>query len=99
MHVFSITAGRQVKSSQVQHARSQTARPLRLVSPTHQVTDRLATTGLLMVLSKEYPEYFYHCMGLVLLDIASHWLQMYSQLLTEKKSHKDVDTSAFFLLR
>lgn len=52
-----------------------------------------------MVLSREYPAYFYHCMGLMLLDIASHWLQMYSQLLAEKASHKDVDTSAFFLLR
>jgi len=63
------------------------------------VTDRLATAGLLMVLSREYPAYFYHCMALVLLDIASHWLQMYSQLLANKTSHKDVDTSAFVLLR
>jgi CDP-diacylglycerol--inositol 3-phosphatidyltransferase len=52
-----------------------------------------------MVLSREYPAYFYHCMALVLLDIASHWLQMYSQLLANKTSHKDVDTSAFVLLR
>ena len=37
--------------------------------PASQVTDRLATAGLLMVLSKEYPAYFFHCMGLVLLDI------------------------------
>ena len=39
------------------------------LGPASQVTDRLATAGLLMVLSKEYPAYFYHCMGLVLLDI------------------------------
>lgn len=64
-----------------------------------QVTDRLATVGLLMVLSVKNRAYFFHCMGLVLLDIASHWLQMYSQLLSAKQSHKDVDSSAFFVLR
>ena len=39
------------------------------------------------------------CVALVLLDVGSHWLQMYSQLLASKSSHKDVDRSAFFLLR
>jgi len=29
-----------------------------------------------------------YSMALILLDIASHWLQMYSQLLTNKTSHK-----------
>ena len=52
------------------------------------MTDRLSTTALLMVLAREYPPYFFHCMALILLDIASHWLQMYSQLLTNKTSHK-----------
>ena len=67
--------------------------------PAPKVTDRLATTGLLMVLSRLYPERFFLCVALVLLDVGSHWLQMYSQLLASKSSHKDVDRSAFFLLR
>jgi|TARA_B100001540_G_scaffold223541_1_gene197774 CDP-diacylglycerol--inositol 3-phosphatidyltransferase len=52
-----------------------------------------------MVLSRLYPERFFLCVALVLLDVGSHWLQMYSQLLASKSSHKDVDRSAFFLLR
>jgi CDP-diacylglycerol--inositol 3-phosphatidyltransferase len=64
-----------------------------------QVTDRLATTGLLMVLSREYPPWFFTCVALVALDIGSHWLQMYAQLLKNRTSHKDVDKSSFFILR
>lgn len=63
------------------------------------MTDRLATTGLLMVLSREYPNWFFTCVSLVALDIGSHWLQMYAQLLRNKSSHKDVDESSFFILR
>ena len=48
-------------------------------TPSPQVTDRLATAGLLMVLSREYPDHFFACLSLVLLDIGSHWLQMYSR--------------------
>lgn len=77
--------------------------PLRLgvprPAPSPQVTDRLATTGLLMVLSREYPDHFFACLSLVLLDIGSHWLQMYSQLLASKSSHKDVDPTANVILR
>ena len=47
-----------------------------------------------MVLSREYPDHFFACLSLVLLDIGSHWLQMYSQLLASKSSHKDVDPTA-----
>ena len=68
-------------------------------APSPQVTDRLATTGLLMVLSREYPDHFFACLSLVLLDIGSHWLQMYSQLLASKSSHKDVDPTANVILR
>lgn len=63
------------------------------------MTDRLATTGLLMVLSREYPAWFFTCVSLVALDIGSHWLQMYAQLLRNKSSHKDVDPSSFFILK
>ena len=68
-------------------------------TPSPQVTDRLATAGLLMVLSREYPDHFFACLSLVLLDIGSHWLQMYSQLLASKSSHKDVDPTANVILR
>ena len=63
------------------------------------MTDRLATAGLLMVLSREYPDHFFACLSLVLLDIGSHWLRMYSQLLASKSSHKDVDPAANVILR
>lgn len=63
------------------------------------MTDRLATTGLLMVLSREYPPWFFTCVSLVALDIGSHWLQMYAQLLKNRTSHKDVDQSSFFIVR
>mmetsp|Transcript_1373 Transcript_1373/g.5978 ORF Transcript_1373/g.5978 Transcript_1373/m.5978 type:complete len:264 (+) Transcript_1373:50-841(+) len=63
------------------------------------VTDRLATTGLLMVVSREYPNWFFTCVSLVALDIGSHWLQMYAQILRNKSSHKDVDEGSFFILR
>ena len=52
-----------------------------------------------MVLSREYPDHFFACLSLVLLDIGSHWLQMYSQLLASKSSHKDVDPTANAILR
>jgi CDP-diacylglycerol--inositol 3-phosphatidyltransferase len=52
-----------------------------------------------MVLSREYPPWFFTCVALVALDIGSHWLQMYAQLLKNRTSHKDVDKSSFFILR
>ena len=56
-----------------------------------------------MVLSREYPNWFFTCVSLVALDIGSHWLQMYAQLLRNKSSHKDVDelyyTNRIFILR
>ena len=52
-----------------------------------------------MVLSREYPAWFFTCVSLVALDVGSHWLQMYAQLLRNKSSHKDVDRSSFFILK
>ncbi|GAQ84622.1 phosphatidylinositol synthase [Klebsormidium nitens] len=63
------------------------------------VTDRVSTAGLLLVLSHLYKDYWLACLGLLVLDVASHWLQMYSTFLVSKTSHKDVDARAFFLLR
>jgi CDP-diacylglycerol--inositol 3-phosphatidyltransferase len=63
------------------------------------VTDRLATAGLLMVLSAKFPEWFFACLALLLLDIGSHWLQMYTSVLASRKSHKDVAANANIILR
>ena len=63
------------------------------------VTDRLATAGLLMVLSAKFPEWFFTCLALLLLDIGSHWLQMYTSVLASRKSHKDVGANANIILR
>ncbi|KAJ7528666.1 hypothetical protein O6H91_15G012800 [Diphasiastrum complanatum] len=68
------------------------------------VTDRVSTAGLLVVLSHLYSSclcrsYFGLFLGLLVLDIASHWLQMYSTFLSSKTSHKDVEDSKSMLLR
>ena len=52
-----------------------------------------------MVVSREYPNWFFTCVSLVALDIGSHWLQTYAQILRNKSSHKDVDPGSFFILR
>ena len=63
------------------------------------VTDRLATTGLLIILSNMYRDAQFACILLIFLDISSHWLQMHSQLAIGKKGHKDMHESRFRLLR
>jgi len=63
------------------------------------VTDRLATTGLLIILSNMYRDAQFACILLIFLDISSHWLQMHSQLAIGKKGHKDMRESRFRLLR
>jgi CDP-diacylglycerol--inositol 3-phosphatidyltransferase len=63
------------------------------------VTDRLATTGLLIILSNIYSEMQFVCISLIFLDISSHWLQMHSQLAIGKRGHKDMRESRFRLLR
>ncbi|XP_028192372.1 probable CDP-diacylglycerol--inositol 3-phosphatidyltransferase 2 isoform X3 [Glycine soja] len=62
------------------------------------VTDRISTACLLVVLSQLYkPSLIF--LSLLALDIASHWLQMYSTFLTGKTSHKDVKDSSSWLFR
>ncbi|XP_014493211.1 probable CDP-diacylglycerol--inositol 3-phosphatidyltransferase 2 [Vigna radiata var. radiata] len=62
------------------------------------VTDRISTACLLVVLSQLYqPGLIF--LSLLALDIASHWLQMYSTFLTGKASHKDVKDSSNWLFR
>ncbi|KAL3684216.1 hypothetical protein R1sor_002238 [Riccia sorocarpa] len=63
------------------------------------VTDRVSTAGLLVVLSHIYKDSFLLFLGLLVLDISSHWLQMYSTFLASKTSHKDMADSKSWILR
>lgn len=59
------------------------------------ISDRLTTASLLMILGQFYPNYFLVFLLLVLLDVGSHWLQVYSALLViaenkNIKNHKEV---------
>ncbi|CAA2993934.1 probable CDP-diacylglycerol--inositol 3-phosphatidyltransferase 2 [Olea europaea var. sylvestris] len=62
------------------------------------VTDRISTACLLVILSQVYRPGFVF-LSLLALDIASHWLQMYSSFLVGKTSHKDVKDSSSWLFR
>ncbi|GAV69016.1 CDP-OH_P_transf domain-containing protein [Cephalotus follicularis] len=62
------------------------------------VTDRISTACLLVILSQVYrPGLVF--LSLLALDIASHWLQMYSTFLVGKASHKDVKDSSNWLFK
>ncbi|XP_034679612.1 CDP-diacylglycerol--inositol 3-phosphatidyltransferase 1 [Vitis riparia] len=62
------------------------------------VTDRISTACLLVILSQQYrPGLVF--LSLLALDIASHWLQMYSTFLLGKASHKDVKDSSSWLFK
>eukprot|EP00803_Ostreobium_quekettii_P007547 evm.model.scf_2008.1 EVM.evm.TU.scf_2008.1 scf_2008:5743-8621(-) len=61
------------------------------------VTDRLATTGLLVVVSTLHRGLYAYCLGLLLLDIFSHWAEMYYTLAMGAKSHKDIKSSFWML--
>ncbi|CAI9786409.1 unnamed protein product [Fraxinus pennsylvanica] len=62
------------------------------------VTDRISTACLLVILSQVYRPGFVF-LSLLAIDIASHWLQMYSSFLVGKTSHKDVKDSSNWLFR
>uniref|UniRef100_A0A5B7AG25 CDP-diacylglycerol--inositol 3-phosphatidyltransferase n=1 Tax=Davidia involucrata TaxID=16924 RepID=A0A5B7AG25_DAVIN len=62
------------------------------------VTDRISTACLLVILSQVYRPGFAF-LSLLALDIASHWLQMYSTFLVGKVSHKDVKDSTNWLFK
>jgi CDP-diacylglycerol--inositol 3-phosphatidyltransferase len=61
------------------------------------VTDRLSTTGLLLILAVLYPGLLLACLLLIFLDIFSHWSQMYAQLLVGAASHKDTASSSWLV--
>jgi len=67
------------------------------------VTDRCSTAGLLCVLSREYsdePTFALLFTMLIILDISSHWCQMYSTI-SLQQHHKSADGNKgrFFLVR
>lgn len=60
----------------------------RLPQVLDMVTDRLATAGLLAVLGMLYPRSYMAFLGLMFLDIFSHWFQMYSTFVSGSETHK-----------
>jgi len=54
------------------------------------VTDRCSTTGLIMVLSRFYPDFSFLWITIVVIDMFSHYAHMYSSL-SKGKHHKVVD--------
>lgn len=52
------------------------------------LTDRMSTAVLLIVLAQLYPHQWGTFAGLIVLDIVSHWCQMFSKLAANKATHK-----------
>lgn len=62
------------------------------------ITDRCATSLLMVGLAAMYPAYAFHFQMLVGLDICSHWVQMTATYVTGAGSHKTIDlTKNIFL--
>ncbi|KAG7092333.1 hypothetical protein E1B28_008694 [Marasmius oreades] len=62
------------------------------------VTDRCTTTCLLCYLSIAYPAYTIFFQFLIALDFSSHYMHMYSSLLTGSRSHKLVTSDVSRIL-
>ncbi|KAK8827648.1 hypothetical protein WA577_007195 [Blastocystis sp. JDR] len=62
------------------------------------VCDRFCTCSLYLVLSHIYPEYKYPIILLLILELVSHWIQMFSATLVGK-SHKAIDSERPWILR
>ena len=63
------------------------------------VTDRCTTGCLLCFLSSAYPEYTFLFQILVSIDLASHYIHMYSTLNQGVSSHKKIPEDQSWLLR
>jgi len=63
------------------------------------LTDRCATSCLIMGLVNFYPKWLLAFQFVVALDITSHWAQMYSSMLKGKVSHKSTGETANPLLK
>jgi len=62
------------------------------------VTDRCTTSALLCYLSSAYPEWALLFQFLITLDFSSHYMHMYSSLVTGSRSHKTVTSSVSRIL-
>ena len=60
----------------------------RLGAVLDMATDRVATAGLLALLCKFAPGYYLLWILLIMLDVSSHWFQMYVTLAYGEGSHK-----------
>jgi CDP-diacylglycerol--inositol 3-phosphatidyltransferase len=63
------------------------------------VLDRVSTAALLVILTHFYPAYIKFIISLMLLDIISHFLHIYSALLYGRKSHKAIANNNHYLLK
>ncbi|GAB4822852.1 hypothetical protein N2152v2_009898 [Parachlorella kessleri] len=61
------------------------------------VTDRVGTTCLLAILCILYPSFHIIFLVLLMVDIFSHWFQMYSTLAAGSITHKDVHSRSFIV--
>ncbi|KAG8808056.1 CDP-diacylglycerol-inositol 3-phosphatidyltransferase, partial [Serendipita sp. 399] len=62
------------------------------------ITDRCTTSGLLCYLASAYPSYALVFQALIALDFSSHYVHMYSTLLTGSKSHKAIESDVSRIL-
>ncbi|KAJ7219214.1 CDP-diacylglycerol-inositol 3-phosphatidyltransferase [Mycena pura] len=63
------------------------------------VTDRCTTSCLLCYLSSAYPDYALLFQFIIALDFSSHYMHMYSSLVTGSSSHKHIDSDVSKILR
>ncbi|KYR01301.1 hypothetical protein DLAC_02021 [Tieghemostelium lacteum] len=62
------------------------------------LTDRASTVALMILLSNFYSDYLYWFMGLIVLDIVSHFARISANLMTGKLSHKMTESKHHWLL-
>lgn len=63
------------------------------------VTDRCSTCSLIVFLGVLYPDYFIAWQALISLDLASHYVHMYAQIVSGSTSHKKMREGANWLLK
>ncbi|PRP77375.1 phosphatidylinositol synthase (PIS) [Planoprotostelium fungivorum] len=63
------------------------------------LTDKMSTPGLFLAMSQMYTDFKYPMLACMMLDVISHYFQIYSTLLRGVKSHKIIDPNEPFLLR
>lgn len=63
------------------------------------VTDRCSTCSLIVFLAVLYPKFFIAWQILISLDLASHYVHMYAQIVSGSNSHKKMRADANWLLK